>query len=286
MFSPYYAWRGRRDPYDHCALNVAIYGERRRRWAMTERPAASTSIGEEGLELGSSAMSWDGDALTIAFDEVAVPLPRRLRGRVRVIPDTLQLSGFNLDGARRHLWWPIAPSARIEVELDAPHLSWAGSGYLDCNRGDEPLEKAFSDWQWSRAPTSRGALVHYELRERSGARRTLSLSLGKHGIEETGVGPVSQLPLTKWRIPRRMYADAGAAPEIVRTLEDGPFYARSLVAARIEGRQTLAVHESLSLDRFALPVVKCMLPFRMPRRVWPSRVPPASTGAGRKGGAP
>ena len=26
VFSPYYAWRGRRDPLDHCAINVALYG--------------------------------------------------------------------------------------------------------------------------------------------------------------------------------------------------------------------------------------------------------------------
>ena len=28
VFSPYYAWAGRRDPLDHCAFNVALYGPR------------------------------------------------------------------------------------------------------------------------------------------------------------------------------------------------------------------------------------------------------------------
>ena len=28
VFSPYYAWSGRRDPLNHCAVNVALYGER------------------------------------------------------------------------------------------------------------------------------------------------------------------------------------------------------------------------------------------------------------------
>ena len=39
VFSPYYAWarrRGPSDPLRHCALNVALYGPRKR-WAMTER---------------------------------------------------------------------------------------------------------------------------------------------------------------------------------------------------------------------------------------------------------
>ena len=46
------------------------------------------------------------------------------------------------------------------------------------------------------------------------------------------------------------------------TLEDTPFYSRS----RIEVPGGLAVHESLDLDRFSSPVVRAMLPFRMPRR--------------------
>lgn len=49
------------------------------------------------------------------------------------------------------------------------------------------------------------------------------------------------------------------------TFEDAPFWPRSLLATRLCGRSATAVHESLSLDRFALPVVQAMLPFRKPR---------------------
>ena len=34
VFSPYYAWSGRTDPYNHCAINLALYGPRSSRWAM------------------------------------------------------------------------------------------------------------------------------------------------------------------------------------------------------------------------------------------------------------
>ncbi|MFX8883411.1 hypothetical protein ABTM86_19650, partial [Acinetobacter baumannii] len=40
VFSPYYALarrRGRGDPLNHCALNVAVYGNGTKHWAMTER---------------------------------------------------------------------------------------------------------------------------------------------------------------------------------------------------------------------------------------------------------
>ena len=45
------------------------------------------------------------------------------------------------------------------------------------------------------------------------------------------------------------------------TLEDTPFYARSVL---VNGSD-LTMHESLSLDRFRSPWVQVMLPFRMPR---------------------
>jgi carotenoid 1,2-hydratase len=61
-------------------------------------------------------------------------------------------------------------------------------------------------------------------------------------------------------------SEGGAGGRIVKTLEDTPFYARSIVASRVAGRPVTAMHESLSLERFALPVVQFMLPFRMPRR--------------------
>ncbi len=52
----------------------------------------------------------------------------------------------------------------------------------------------------------------------------------------------------------------------MRTLEDAPFYARSLVRPALLGERVAAVHESLSLDRFRTGWVQMLLPFRMPRR--------------------
>ena len=55
------------------------------------------------------------------------------------------------------------------------------------------------------------------------------------------------------------------AASVVRTLEDAPFYARSVISARLLGEPVTLMHESLSLDRFKMPIVQAMLPFRMPR---------------------
>jgi carotenoid 1,2-hydratase len=71
------------------------------------------------------------------------------------------------------------------------------------------------------------------------------------------------LSRTGWRIDRGLRSESDA--RAIRTLEDAPFYARSVVAAQLCGEPVMMMHESLSLDRFRRPVVQAMLPFRMPR---------------------
>ncbi len=51
VFSPYYAWarrHGPADPANHCALNVALYGPRGKRWCMTERGAGRSAAARTG----------------------------------------------------------------------------------------------------------------------------------------------------------------------------------------------------------------------------------------------
>ncbi len=91
MFSPYYAWsrrRGRGDPLQHCAVNVALYG-RPKGWAMTERGRSAVWRDATQLRIGPSLLHWDGTCLTIDIAEVTAPLPSRLRGTVRVHPAAL-----------------------------------------------------------------------------------------------------------------------------------------------------------------------------------------------------
>jgi carotenoid 1,2-hydratase len=72
------------------------------------------------------------------------------------------------------------------------------------------------------------------------------------------------LPHTRiWRINRATHGDAA---RIAATLEDTPFYARSVVTSRLFGRDAMVMHESLDLERFSSRWVKMLLPFRMPRR--------------------
>jgi carotenoid 1,2-hydratase len=268
VFSPWYAFArrgGGGDPFNHCAMNVALYG-RPHAWAMTDRRRGALQRGADFLTIGPSGMEWDGEVLTIRIEEVTAPLPSRLRGTVRLRPQALSDRVFTLDSAGRHHWHPIAARSRVEVAFEKPNLSWSGPAYFDTNWGAAPLEQDFVGWDWCRAPMPDVTAILYNAQRRDGTEQSLALCVGADGaVTQFEPPPPLQLPKTLWRIARPTRAEGGQA-SVVRTLVDAPFYSRSEIRTHLLGQEATAMHESLSLDRFANPVVQAMLPFRMPRR--------------------
>lgn len=270
VFSPYYAWarrRGPADPANHCALNVALYGPRAKRWSMTERGAGALGRGAAWLGIGPSSLVWDGTGLTIRIDEIAVPIPRRIRGTVRLIPSAVETRVLALDEAGLHRWGPIAACAEVEVALTSPSLSWRGRAYFDTNAGERALEDDFRRWTWSRAAGPTGTTVLYDVTSwPPESFRQLAMHYdAAGGVTDLAPLPPAALPKTLWGIERRIGAAPGHIPRVMSTLEDTPFYARSVVETRLAEGPAIAVHESLSLERFRTPWVQAMLPFRMPR---------------------
>jgi carotenoid 1,2-hydratase len=273
VFSPYYALARRlqggvADPENFCALNVALYGKGGKRWTMTERGRQHIQRSAHHYQIGPSSLHWNGQELTIDIDEINVPWPKRVRGRVTVKPEGLCRFVTALDNEGRHRWGPIAPCSRIQVEMDKPHLSWGGHAYMDSNEGDEPVEKGFWDWDWARAEMANGdTSVVYDVRPKTGPGRVVSQRFSPDGSHTPFEAPARYaLPASAWRIKRAMCSEPGTAPEIVSTLEDTPFYARSLLKTRLLGEDLTAVHETLNVPRLVSWPVRWMLPFKMPRR--------------------
>ena len=273
MFSPYYASALARhgagvQADDHCAINVALYGPSKH-WAMTERGQASVERDAEHLRIGPSQLRWCGDHLEISLNEISVPVPRGVRGTVRVYPEALCNFSAALDDAGKHRWGPMAPCARVEVDLAKPGLRWQGDAYLDSNEGDEPVTIPFKTWDWSRARMADGSTaVIYDVTQTNGARTVLAERFKPDGTWSS-FEPAKKreaLPSTLWRIDRGVRADAGTASCVIDTLEDTPFYARSLLKTHLLGEQVTAVHETLQPQRLTSRAVQMMLPFRMPRR--------------------
>ncbi|EAQ96280.1 carotenoid 1,2-hydratase [Congregibacter litoralis] len=272
VFSPYYA-RARRKAVtaaeNHCAFNTILYGPGgKKRWSMTERGSARLKRRADSYALGPSRIDWDGESFLARVNERCTPFAQRMQGTIRITPSTLTAHSLQLDEDARHHWNPIAPIARVDVDLPSLGTAWSGDGYLDSNRGTEPLADGFSGWDWTRARLSNGdCAVRYEARHGARKPHRLALRFKKDGsIASEETRDAAALPRTGiWRVHRRM-PGAEARPTRLQTLEDTPFYARSLIKTEFGGETGTGIHESLSMERFEQRWVQTLLPFRMPRR--------------------
>jgi carotenoid 1,2-hydratase len=265
VFSPYYKWarrKGMANPENHCAINVALYG-RQKRWAMTERGPSALRRNQREFQVGPSALRWTDDRLEISIDEVGMPIPHRIKGTITISVPHPSPHTEVLEEVGGHYWNPIAPKARVRVDMNLPSVSWQGTAYVDNNWGATPLEDSFNHWTWARTPTAEGAEIVYDVTLKDGAQRAFALRFDdQQNAERMPVAAACELGKTLWRVARPVHSPSAA--KLIATFEDTPFYARTLL--RQSHHQEPTLHESLDLRRFANPIVQMLLPFRMPRR--------------------
>lgn len=275
VFSPYYHWSGRRDPDNHLAFNVALYGPDGHAWAMTERGRGALSRDRSRLQIGKSSISFDGTGFVIAFDETFLPwpgqriLPRRMRGQIELTPAFIGDKTYALDPEAQHIWQPVAPSGRVSLSCDGlVNRGWVGQGYHDMNFGSRPLEADFVGWDWARGETADGRpILLYDSILSRGANSRFGLTYSTSG-EALEFDPPERQVLKRgfWGVGGGIACDDNAKPALRTPYEDTPFYRRSLVETEIAGDRVLMMHETLDCRRLAMPLVRLMLPFRMPRR--------------------
>lgn len=267
VFSPYYyraRRRGRGEPRNFCAINVASYGRAANAWAMTERGSQQLQTSPTRMQVGRSYLQLSDNQLAVNVDERTMPWLRKLRGSIRVSADHSSGQVFYLDDGHHHQWQPIAPVARIDVALKHPAIRWSGSAYVDTNFGIRPMEKDFDSWHWSSMRRPDGSNIYYDALQLNGKRNCIALSANDRNEVGTIAVPSSAgLQRSGWGIERA--AQHGNNSRVIKTLEDTPFYARSLLAVNGTSDSEVAVHESLSLERFRRGWVRTLLPFRMPR---------------------
>jgi carotenoid 1,2-hydratase len=269
VFSPAYA-RARRaragvDPLAHCGFNVVVHGPGDSSWAFAEYRGDDVERDADRLRLGRNTIVRHEHGVTIAIDERTSPWGRPLRGQVSLRIDHWHDRRFALDAAGAHQWWPLAPRARAHVALEEPAFAFDGHGYHDSNGGREPLERSLATWHWSRTSDRDATSVLYDVTPREGALRRISLRFdGAGGVcDDDAPTEMRSLGRSRWGIERVTRLPAGADAEVLESLLDAPFYARSLLAVRDHDRSALAVHEVVDLDRFVRPSTQLMLPFRI-----------------------
>lgn len=275
VFSPYYHWAGRKDPENHVAFNVALYGPSGHAWAMTERSVRHLHRNRSSLAIGASVTRFDGAEFVISFDEMFLPwprqrlLPERMRGEIRLRPDFLANHSYRLAEAGLHAWQPVAPGGRVSLSCEAlPGGGWEGDGYHDMNFGTRALELDFHGWDWARGKTQDGrTVVLYDAILAMGKNHRFGLVYSASG-EHMAFHPPQRQTLKRgfWGVGGGIACDEAAKPVLRNRLEDTPFYRRSLVDTTMFGDRLTMMHETLDCRRLASPLVRLMLPFRMPRR--------------------
>ncbi|MBE0412592.1 MAG: carotenoid 1,2-hydratase [Yoonia sp.] len=267
VFSPWYAWSGRRDPANHCCINVATYGPGGR-FTMTDRGRAALKSETNTLHVGPSSMHWTGDKLVIDIDEISSPpVISRVRGQITVTPRAVTSVELPLTPDGAHVWRPFAPSSDITVDLEAKGWQWSGHGYFDANFGTRALEQDFSFWTWGRYPTKSGATCIYDATRRDGTTLDTAVAFDADGTARiVDAPPRTPFKRSLWQVRRETRADPGVTPKQVLNMLDAPFYSRSAVQTRLSGEVVTGVHEALDLNRFASPLLKPMLAVRVPRR--------------------
>lgn len=215
------------------------------------------------LRIAQTSWCWTGSSLDITLAEQTTPLRQRVVGTVRIIPEAVHATAYELDDRGAHLWCPVAPRARVEVNLTSPRLSWRGRGYHDVNMGTEPLENGFTRWSWSRVGDARSTVVTYDVAPRE--RESIALRFSGQNVEAIEAPRSQALPISRWGVERSAHVDTGQVARLTSALEDTPFYTRSLVSTQCGGVRGLAMHESVDLTRFVQPWVQFLLPFRMQR---------------------
>ena len=172
------------------------------------------------------------------------------------------------DGA--HVWRPFAPTSHISVDLNGKGWQWEGHGYFDSNFGTRALEDDFKYWTWGRYPMKGGSACFYDLDRLDGSTLATAVHFDHDGAaKRIDLPPKARIKRSLWAVARETRADAGYQPKQVKAMLDAPFYCRSAVKTKLDGEETVGVHEALDLVRFRSPFIKPMLAVRVPRRsVW------------------
>jgi carotenoid 1,2-hydratase len=235
---------------------------------MTDRGSAALRQSRDCLQIGPSSMRWTGSELVIDIDEVSsLPLISRMRGQITLKPSGITDVELPLTEDGAHVWRPFAPTARINVALEAKGWNWSGHGYFDANFGTRPLESDFKTWNWARYPTRTGATCYYDAVRLDGSRLATATAFTPGGAATSVAGPpLTPFKRTLWALRRETRADAGTTPRQIKPMLDAPFYSRSVVETQIDGEVVQGVHEALDLVRYRSPLLKPMLAVRVPRR--------------------
>ncbi len=235
---------------------------------MTDRGQSALRQTEDLFQVGPSSMKWEKDRLVINVNEISsLPMVSRISGQIILTPTAVTNVELALTDDGAHIWRPLAPTAKISVDLNSKGWRWEGHGYFDSNFGTRALEEDFSYWTWGRYPVKGGSTCFYDATRLDGSELAAGIHFDKSGnANRITLPPKAPLRRSLWAVSRETRGDNGYKPTQIKNMLDAPFYSRSAVKTQLDGEETIGVHEALDLVRFRNPVMKPILAVRVPRR--------------------
>jgi carotenoid 1,2-hydratase len=252
--------RGAR-PLEHCAVNFALYHQGvRRRWVLSEYPAASVQRRGRALRIGRSLFEYAPDGtVRMEVDERCAPFGGAVRARLVLEPQAPATEELQLVPGLPHYWRVLAPRAKARLEVESEGVESEGLGYHDSNHGAELLGARLPGWHWARVHGPETTVVDYHLPEGVAPLRVTADALGTKSERRPLLAEARPTNLTGWglRVPAHLYAGGTVVGE-PRLLESSPFYAR--VEARRGGVDVMG--EVADFRRFHSPLIRWMAHFR------------------------
>ena len=246
--------RGETDPA--AAVNAAIYRNGRREgWVFSE--FARADVSSDGIAIGASTLSWQGDAAKVHIDGRQSPWPTQMKLDLTLTAMAPAAREVVLAEAGDHRWQALMP--RATVALTRGGTTRQGHGYHDTNHGRSALGVDLCRWRWTRVhgpdetdiyylPEGPGAGVHVRADRISTVTSACEEDSEKKLQATSGWG----LPLPGTLHHRgRMLAPG-------QLIESSPFYAR--LWQREGGIDALT--EIADFGRFRSPLFSWMSYFR------------------------
>jgi carotenoid 1,2-hydratase len=264
------------------ALNLALYKRGRPAFYSLQRlPPASATWSDDEWTFGQTHIRrqrTDGRVRLEAALDVRLPSGERAVGSLRLEGPARRAAPSERapEGLPLHDWSPLLGPAEGEasLSLSGEDFSLQGRAYHDRNGGVVPLWDLDIDrWLWGRVAIPKAELLYYLLWPKAPgeAPTALCLLIDEQGTTRSLPARVRVLgeraTWTGSRLPKRIELDTAEgvfAVDFRHTLDNGPFYTRSLIEASLpDGRRGGGFGEGVFPARVDLPLHRPLVKMRV-----------------------
>jgi hypothetical protein len=257
-----------KSPAESPSVNVVLYRNGRPDFYLLQTVDPDRALWDgECWEMGglSGRLISSDTQLTLQL-ELDCPVPgttERLVGQIALTGTQRLGSG---DGAAQpeHEWTPLVVVANGSASLRCGSRQWqlSGRAYFDRNLGQRPLHTlGIKRWWWFRLAMPGHELIGYHLipNDPGSETRSLCLTIGPEG--ETQLTEQAQFVMSDWKRggllglpwPRTLaVTQPGGDPvqiQLAHLVDNGPFYQRFQIEARIHGGLVRGFAEQVVPDR-------------------------------------